>query len=190
MTAGLIDSITTPAQGNRIPAGVPFIADNGCFGAGYPGDDSWWRWVGGLPAAGCRFVVAPDVVADAAATLERSGPWLGRIRSAGRRVALVAQDGLTPAGTPWAAIDALFVGGSTEWKLGPPARELITEARRRGVWVHIGRVNTARRYAYALAVGADSVDGTFLAFGPTTNLPRLAGWLRQAEQLALFGVSG
>ncbi|MET7951049.1 hypothetical protein [Micromonospora sp. NPDC005324] len=33
--------------------------------------------------------------------------------------ALVAQDGLKAPAVPWHAIDALFIGGSTAWKLRP-----------------------------------------------------------------------
>jgi hypothetical protein len=31
------------------------------------------------------------------------------------------------------------------------------------------------------------VDGTFLTFGPNTNLPRLLSWARVEDQYALFG---
>lgn len=31
-------------------------------------------------------------------------------------------------------------------------------------------------------MGCDSVDGTYLTFGPDVNLPRLLGWLDGAEQ--------
>lgn len=41
----------------------------------------------------------------------------------------------------------------------------------------MGRVNSGRRLRTAAWFGADSVDGTYLAFGPDTNLPRIQGWL-------------
>lgn len=84
---------------------------------------------------------------------------------------------------PWHTFDVLFIGGSTEWKLGPGARALVAEAKRRGKWVHMGRVNSGRRWSYAEHIGCDSVDGTFLAFGPDLNMRRLRGW---TEQPALF----
>jgi hypothetical protein len=38
------------------------------------------------------------------------------------------------------------------------------EARRRGVWTHMGRVNSERRLRYAALIGCQSADGTYLAF--------------------------
>lgn len=173
--------IATPKQGNRLPDGVAWIADNGCFGKGYPGDDAWLAWLGAYTAeerSRCLFAVAPDVVGDAAATLARSMPWLPKIRALGYPAALVAQNGLEDLGVPWEAFDALFIGGDTAWKLGPHARHLVAEARLRGKWVHMGRVNSERRLRYADAIGCDSVDGTYLAFGPDLNLPNVLAWVR------------
>ncbi|WP_280502033.1 hypothetical protein [Nocardia farcinica] len=178
MEAGVIGFIDTPAQGNRRPAGVKWCADNGCYSGGYPGDIAWLGWLAknAHAAKSCLFATAPDVVGDAAATLTRSAPFLPIIRALGYKAALVAQDGLESLHVPWGAFDALFVGGSTEWKLGPQARVLVTEARRRSKWVHMGRVNSERRCRYAELIGCDSVDGTYLKFGPDINLPKLLGW--------------
>lgn len=52
------------------------------------------------------------------------------------------------------------IGGSTGWKLGPAARALVCEAKRRGQWVRMGRVNSLKRIAYAAEIGCDSIDGT------------------------------
>lgn len=178
MGAGQLGFIDTPAQRNVRPAGVTWCADNGCFGKGYPGDAAWMAWLAkhSHEASTCLFATAPDVVGDAAATLARSLPWLRPIRELGYQAALVAQDGLESLTVPWDEFDVLFVGGSTEWKLGPHARHLIREAKRRGKWVHMGRVNSAKRYAYARHIGCDSADGTYLTFGPVTNLPKLLAW--------------
>lgn len=186
--------IDTPAQGNRRPAGVVWCADNGCFGKGYPGDEKWLAWLekNAHAAADCLFATAPDVVGDAAATLERSKPWLQPIRDLGYPAALVAQDGLEHLDIPWDTFDVLFIGGSTEWKLGQAARTIIKEAKTRGKHVHMGRVNSLRRYRYADAIGCDSVDGTFLVFGPDKNLPRLQGWIQDLETqpaLDIFGAA-
>jgi hypothetical protein len=187
MTTGLIDCIGTPAQGNLIPDRVAVCADNGCFGKGYPGDHAWLAWLDTLPTDRVTFAVAPDVVGDAAATLTRSAPFLPAIRGKGLPAALVAQDGLEHQPVPWDDFDALFIGGTTTWKLGPAARTLVGEAKARGKWVHMGRVNSERRYTYAAWIGCDSADGTFLTFGPDVNLPRLQSWLRTLDQLPLFG---
>lgn len=149
------------------------------------------KWLGWLEknkadAGTCRLATAPDVVGDAAATLERSKPFLPLIRAVGYPAALVAQDGLEDLEVPWDEFDALFIGGSTEWKLGPHARALITEAKTRGKWVHCGRVNSERRYRLMHEAGCDSVDGTFLTYGPDKLLPRLLGWSRLEDQLLLF----
>lgn len=190
MSAGLIGCIVTPKQGNRLPDGVEFCADNGAFGKGYPGDDEWWAWLTSLPAERCVFAVAPDVPFDAAATLQRSGPWLARIRSLGMPAAFAAQDGLETLDVPWGEFDVLFLGGTTEWKLGRHARALTREAKLRGIPVHMGRVNSERRLRYAHHIGCDSADGTYVAFGPDVNLPDVLAWLRAVNgQTSLWVVS-
>jgi hypothetical protein len=158
----------------------------------------------------CLFAVAPDVVGDAAATTARSLPWLPRIRALGFPAAYVAQNGLEDLDVPWHAFDVLFLGGSLEclpcgfvwpsdqrperrqrcphchhrmreWKLGAAARQLVAEAKARGKRVHMGRVNSEDRYRYAMAIGCDSADGTFLTFGPDLNLPKVIAWSRLAD---------
>lgn len=188
MQDGLLGYIDTPAQGNRRPAGVVWCADNGCFGKGYPGDLKWLAWLekNAEDACTCLFATAPDVVGDASATLERSVPFLPTIRALGYPAALVAQDGLEDLDVPWDEFDVLFIGGSTEWKLGSAARALVRQAKVRGQHVHMGRVNSARRYRYAYEIGCDSVDGTFLTYGPNVLLPELLSWGRIENQLSLF----
>jgi hypothetical protein len=180
MRTGEIGMICTPAEGRSPADAKVWAADNGCFGKGYPGDTEWLAWLHqhAAHADRCLFATAPDVVADAAATLTRSAPWLPVIRELGYPAALVAQDGLEDLDIPWDDFDVLFIGGSTEWKLSATAARIAAEAKRRGKKVHMGRVNSARRWAYAELVGCDSADGTFLAFGPDTNLPRLRAWDR------------
>lgn len=107
-----------------------------------------------------KFVTAPDVVGEASPTLELFDEWEPVIRAAGLPVALVAQDGLEDLVVPWDRMDALFIGGSTEWKLGDHARRLTFEAKARGLWVHMGRVNSYKRIRIAAAFGCDSFDGS------------------------------
>jgi hypothetical protein len=209
MTNGLLGCIVTPAQGNRIPAETLCCIDNGCgpgkdgrIGAGYPGDEAYLHMLATLAddlipeytdLTRVLFAVAPDVLGDAEATLrlaETSG-MLAWIRELNYPAALVAQNGLEDLTVPWDDFDALFIGGDTGWKLGPHARHLVGEARGRGKWVHMGRVNSLRRLRYAAAIGCDSADGTFLSFGPDRNLPELLGWLRDVNgQLSLFDLVG
>lgn len=191
MTRGELGAILTPGQRLTIPAGAVACADNGCYGKGYPGDDAWWAWLLTLPLPPrILFAVAPDVVGDAAATLRRSAPWLPRIRSAGHRAAFVAQDGLEDLTVPWAEFDVLFLGGTTRWKLGAPARAITRDAIDGGIPVHMGRVNSWRRIRYADAIGCRTVDGTLLTHGPGKHLPRLLRWCDEVRtQAPLFTVN-
>lgn len=184
MRQGLIGMIATPAAGNAVMADVDWCADNAAFTGGYPGDVRYLDWLDARAAyaSACRFVVAPDVPFDAAGTLARSTPMFDPIHDAGYRVGFAAQNGAElPGMVPWSEIDCLFLAGDTEWKLGPDARRLTARARDRGLWVHMGRVNSVKRLRYAADIGCDSADGTYLAFGPDINLARLLGWLRRLE---------
>lgn len=161
--------------------GGAWAADSGCFNAKtYVGDQAYYAWLQRRrgDAETCLFVSAPDVVGDHAATLARSVPWFPRIRALGFPVAFVGQDGATVETVPWGDFDWLFIGGTTEWKLGADARALIAHAKTLGTHVHMGRVNSEKRLRYAKFLGCDTADGTFLAFGPDVNLPRVLSWLR------------
>lgn len=188
MHAGTLGYIDTPAQGNKRPEGVTWCADNGCFSDRWD-ERKWWAFLeaNAHDAATCLFAVAPDVVGDAWRTGIRALPWIEPMRKLGYKVAWVAQDGQENQPLPWLGIDALFIGGTTAWKLGPHARALVAEAKARGKWVHMGRVNSERRFEYARAIGCDSADGTYLTFGPDANLPKLLAWTRHNEQLSLMG---
>lgn len=180
MVKGKLGFIDTPAQGNKRPEGLKiWCADNGRFGKGWPGHDAWLRWLErqSVDAETCAFATAPDVVGDAAATMRESLPYLQRVRDLGYSVAFVGQNGLEQLEVPWDDFDAFFIGGDTDWKLGEAARNLAEAAKARGKWVHMGRVNSRKRYRYARSIGCDSVDGTYLTFGPSVNLPKLMRWL-------------
>lgn len=182
MRRGTLGQMVTPNEGRRPLQHVPYGGDNGCFSTRYVGDRRWLAWLDSLPRTGCLFATAPDQVADAEATLVRSIPWLPVIASLGFPPALVAQDGLEHLDIPWNSFSVLFLGGTTTWKLGHAAAHLVREAHRRGKTVHMGRVNSARRWHYARALGCSSVDGTFLVYAPDTNLRRLMRWTNQPGQ--------
>lgn len=134
MHRGQVGMMCTPAEG-RDPADYPiWAADNGCFGKGYPGDKGYLAWLRkhAPHARRCRFATAPDVVGDAAATILRSHPFFAPIRALGYPVALVAQDGISATEVPWSEFDVLFLGGTDLFKLGPEARLIAGEARKRG----------------------------------------------------------
>jgi len=106
----------------------------------------------------CLFVAVPDIVCSARRTLEVFDRWKGRL--AGWKLALVCQDGQEDLPIPWDEIDAVFIGGSTKWKLSPEAGHIIRAAKVLEKWSHVGRVNDPARFAHFEALGADSCDGT------------------------------
>jgi hypothetical protein len=139
-----------------------------------------------------RFVTAPD-----AATMTPSGPvvswegtlWLWRSwRSAllrrGLPLAIVLQDGATVQTIPWDEISAVFLGGSTRWKEGTEALGLLDEAKRRGKWRHVGRINTQRRERL-LWPHCESFDGGQYSSWPDTHIPPCLARL-EVKQLTLF----
>lgn len=87
---------------------------------------------------------------------------------------------------PWDEFDALFIGGTTRWKLSEAAHELAAEAKRRGKWLHMGRVNSWPRMQIASAMGCDSVDGTYLKYrqreGEGVGEAEIAEWLAALER--------
>lgn len=164
--------------------GWTWAADNGAFSGFKP--DKFRRMLEalhGLP--GCLFVTSPDVVGDAARTLELFEEWYDELVAAWLPLALVAQDGLTPDQVPWLRIDALFVGGSDTFKMGEAARELVAQARAREKWVHMGRVNGHQRMRYAKAIRCDSMDGTSLSRFRDTYLPEFLAHAAQPRQTIL-----
>ena len=182
-----LGAIVTPEQGNRVDGGVCTVIDNGCFTRPEAFTVEKYRR---LAAAYPRsiFATVPDVVGDWTSTLER---W----RSFPKHdwpvpLAIVLQDGATVSTVPWGEIGAVFVGGTTEWKLGYDARSIVAEANKQQTWAHMGRVNSRQRLRYAEWIGCDSADGTFLVFGPDINLRKLLRWLDEVNsQPALFGAA-
>jgi hypothetical protein len=178
LDAGRVGLIAQPGS-NPTRAGWTWAADNGCFGGRWD-PDRWVRWLDAQPREHCLFAVVPDVVADAAATRARFDRWAPLVAQLGYPVAYALQDGETVDAVPWAALDAVFVGGSTVWKLSEVAHALAVAARARGLWVHVGRVNSRRRFR-AWSADADSCDGSLLAYGPATNLGRVLTWTADAD---------
>jgi hypothetical protein len=161
-------------------AGIPWAADNDAFnGWSDVAEGRYLRMLDRIEwLDGCLWVTVPDVVADAVATMERFETWEPELRRRGLPVALVAQDGLEDMRVPWGRLDALFVGGSTGWKLSLAAQRLMEDAKRRGKLVHVGRVNARRRIQYLLSLGCvDSIDGTTFARWRDRWLDVGLGWV-------------
>lgn len=179
----------TPGNRNRTHAllatGLPWCADNGAF-AGL--DEAAFRRmlerIIGLPR--CLFVVCPDAVGDAARTLEMFRSWRGEVAASGQPVAFVGQDGAESLEVPWGELDAWFVGGSTEWKLSAASAGLCREAKARGKWVHMGRVNSLRRMRAAHAMGCDSIDGTSASMFGDRYVEKYCRWIDHVCAQRLF----
>lgn len=192
--AGDLGAIITPAHRLSV-GGLPvWAADNACGpgrdgrpAASYPGDEKWAAWLErrAPDRARCLFAVVPDVVGDAAATLDRFGELAPVVRELGYPVALAAQNGLEHMSVPWARLDCLFLGGDTGWKMGLGAAELAREALARGKHLHAGRVNGGARWAYMDALGCHTADGGCINRAPDKNIGRLAKWQARTVQEVL-----
>ena len=105
------------------------------------------------------FVVIPDVLYDAQATLDQAEKWIERLD--GLRLMIVAQDGMTEEDLSiFCARDiGVFIGGSTEFKLSSIGW-ISRMCDRFNVLCHVGRVNTLKRLEICVAQGAHSFDGS------------------------------
>lgn len=171
-------------QRGPFPA-FPYALDNGAWPA-FVGkrafDDAAFRallaWADAA-AIPPRWVAAPDVVGDAAATSASWRRWLPELQWRGWPLAFVVQDGHVADDVPEDA-RVVFVGGSREWK-----RETAPYWCRMFPRVHVGRVNTERWVRYYDACGAESVDGSGWFRGDRRQLDGLWHYLRDttpAEQ--------
>lgn len=171
--------LLAPANRNSVASvlatGLPWAVDNGAF-SGFD-EARFLRLLErcrGQPR--CLFVVAPDVVANAKVTLAQWPWWSALIRSRGLPPAFVGQDGQEGLPLP-DGMAAYFVGGSTRWKLSQASADLCREAKRRGLWVHVGRVNSLRRLRTAYDFGADSVDGSSMSMFGDAHVAKFARWI-------------
>lgn len=171
-------------MGALLSTGLRWAADNGC----YHGLDKrrFLRMLGriqGQPRL--LWCVCPDKVADARATLRLWSIWHDEIEGRGLPVAYVLQDGQENLPLPRA--DCYFIGGSTAFKLSATAADLASEAKRRGAWLHMGRVNSHRRMVVAHALGCDSIDGSSASMFGDRYIPQFLSWLNRIEaQRTLF----
>jgi hypothetical protein len=192
-STGRFGHLKTPRNGNAplgfAERGLLWACDNDAYAAW---DEGRFRRmlasVSSLPDRGrLLWVACPDVVADATATLARFDAWEPAIAAAGLPVALVGQDGMEDAELPWDRMEALFVGGSTRWKLSHAALDLAAEAKRRGKLVHVGRVNTLRRLRTVWDWGCvDTIDGSCFSKWPDKFFPWFLRHLAALERQPLL----
>jgi hypothetical protein len=127
-----------------------------------------WAAIGMTPPASLPawhqnllFVTVPDVPFDATATLRRFVDWAAM--TSHLPMAFCVQDGADAAGIPWdfPNLHCLFMAGSTAYKLSTEMVDICREGKRRGLWIHGGRVNTRKRIRYMHSLGCvDSIDGS------------------------------
>ncbi len=183
--------LITPDEGNNpaLLSGWECGADNSALGKhGVRPEEllRLWDALADVRPAGLKFVTAPDSVIKTptgplgswSGTLDLWRHYAPSLQRRGLPTAIVLQDGATVDTVPWDEVAAVFVGGSTAWKLSKPAALLIRVAHARGKWVHVGRVNTMRRLRYFDPLPVDSFDGTQFSMFPDTYIPR---WLKRLE---------
>ncbi len=162
---GLLVSATGCVRTEGWPeAGLPYGLDNGAwtaFQAGTRFDVKAFERAVELVGDSAEFIIVPDIVAGGLDSLEFSLEWIPKLEGIGRRRLLAVQDGMRPEDIGGLLGDSvgIFVGGSTEWKWAhlPIWGRL---ARKTECYLHVGRVNTTRRFLECIRVGVDSVDGT------------------------------
>jgi len=138
----------------------------------------------------CLFVTVPDVVSNGRRTLEiwlyrrqfLPGKWFNK-------AALVAQDGMEDLCIPWENVHCLFVGGGNPWKDSAAAADLVRTAKILGKHVHVGRVNSAKRFKHFAELGADTCDGSGVAMYDHM-LDKLATQLQRTPDPQLFDQTG
>ena len=183
--------LTTPGMGGvpeGIKSGMRWAADNEAFTKEFrPG--VFFPWLEKLEAykKTCLFVTCPDVVGDAKKTLDLFYKFSCRL--SGWAVALVAQDGqenlIFPPSKDW---QALFIGGTTVWKMSNGAIDCIHRAQELGKRVHIGRVNYLRRYTHFASLDGSenfTCDGTRVRFERTTAINQWRKYMRYPKQQRL-----
>jgi hypothetical protein len=136
-------------------SGRPYGLDNGCFSGSLP--KAWGRLLDEAEESRPVFVCMPDVVGSARRTMDLFSYFERQTNGLPR--ALVLQDGIADVAIPWSKIAAVFVGGSDAFKIAPEAIQAARCAKMLGKWVHVGRVNEAKRVQNWLGL-ADSIDGS------------------------------
>jgi hypothetical protein len=195
--------ITTAAHG-CVPMGIKegrlWALDNECFRRSFDYERWLAHWHRLFPySKRCLFVVVPDRPFDAGDTLALWDYWhhklrrqlgrfdnLAQVRKPWLGLAFAAQDGQESLPLPDEA-DWVFIAGSTEWKLSGAAADVMQQAWEARKYIHIGRVNSQRRYRHfrrladRLDLDIVSCDGTAARFHPAQALRRLTGVIEETS---------
>ena len=160
--------LRTPATGYARMDGVQWVMDNGSF-SNFE-ERSFLRMACvGIADRECLWIAMPDVVGNHGETVHLFDKYCDLLSrmwipspDLSKKACFVLQDGCNINSVPWERITAVFLGGSDKFKMSRIAYLILKEAKRRGKWVHVGRVNTPPRIHYFYEV-ADSIDGSGIA---------------------------
>lgn len=197
MKKGYYGVITSPLQNtisSAMKKGALWVGDNGAF-TGTVTDEKFEEWLEKLkPYQETNlFIVVPDVVGNAEETIVKYHELSGYLLQEGWKISFVAQDGIKIGQDRFFVgdgelyvdlmddFDCLFVGGSTEFKLSTLADDCIRKAQEFGKHIHIGRVNSWRRYSHFRIMRGSSewtCDGTAI-FREKYRKERFLGYEKQ-----------
>ena len=147
--------LRTPLTNYARAEGIPFGLDNGCY-AKFD-RRAWDRLLEQAETDAPVFATLPDIVGDAARTLDLFRYFLRHTNGIPR--ALVLQNGIEHHPIPYEELAAVFIGGDDAFKISKVAINAARAAKILGLWVHVGRVNTAKRLRNWVGL-ADSIDGS------------------------------
>lgn len=185
-------------QQEALEASCKFMIDNGIF-------SNLWQereWLIALYdflkfRENCLGCIIPDflhylpnkqVRGDWQKTLERFYLYQPVVKRLSFPVALASQDGMPLEEVPWHMFDVLFIGGSNDHKRGIEAETLALEAKKRGKWVHVGRVSSVSKMR-KLWSWADSWDGTTFRFQPDKKeeslVPQIEKFFQDKDRMRL-----
>lgn len=169
------------ATGRLRTEGFRYALDNGAWTAytqQKPFDVARFNLAVTLLGTNAEFVVVPDIVASQQ-SLAFSLQWLPRLH--GLRLLLAVQDGMTPADVRplCRKLFGFAIGGTTQWK-EETAKTWGRFASFQGKYLHMLRVNSARRIDIARHAGCHSFDGLSPVAFPKT-LPLLDEARRRFE---------
>ncbi len=156
---GVLGQLLTPITSFRSVPDMPLAIDNGAY-SGF-NQKAFERLISREAWNYDRmlFIAYPDVVGDHAATLAL---WENRNRKQyrGWKLAFVAQDGCKDFPPD---CEALFIGGTDLYKESPHALAVAAAGVAAGLHVHVGRVNTPRRFKLFAELGAHTCDGSAIS---------------------------
>jgi len=158
--------LRTPLTQYKKRSNLVWALDNGAYT--FFDEVKWLRMVeDAITDPNCIWFTMPDEVGDHERTTQLFNQYSAILErrhqgTISHKAAFVIQDGCTVDSVPWQEITAVFLGGTTRFKLSAQAWRILEAARSKDKWVHIGRVNTPNRARIFHQI-ADSIDGSGLS---------------------------